>query len=93
MGMGYTPNIKGLTTTKQKITVETVPYEWDKDTTPDTTYIRYEDTDKKQYIERAIHGKHTVGSLMYTYWEWSDKENAPEWGPIEFSQSGPKWTT
>ena len=39
------------------ITTDTPVYEWDKTTTPGTTYLRYENTTKAQYIERITSTK------------------------------------
>lgn len=85
MGMGYSPFQKGQSTRKFAITTETPPYEWDQTTTPDTTYIRYENTDKKQYIERVLH---VDGRYEQTYALWTDKADpGVVWSPIAFDNT------
>lgn len=49
--MQYTPYTKGATNNGHAITIQTPIFEWDTTSVPGTTYIRYEDTTDRQYIE------------------------------------------
>ena len=83
--MDYSPFNKGISTEKRPITIETPVYEWDQTTTADTTYIRYEKTNKKQYLERVLH---LEGRYEMCYALWTDRADPGiNWTPIAFDRT------
>jgi len=74
MGFGYKPFVLGRSTQDTvSITVETPPFEIEK-VGEDTCYMRYEDADVAQLINR-IQEVGGVVQYTYAYHLWSDKEN------------------
>jgi hypothetical protein len=80
--MEYTPFIKGKSTKGFNITLETPVFQWEK-TQDGTTYLRYEDTDDVQYMERISAG--SSGKYEATTGLWSDKVNPSlNWHALPF---------
>ena len=67
---------KGNFTYGGAITTDTPVYEWDTETTADTTYLRYENTTEEQYIERA------TTKLEACVDEWANRATTSKWRPI-----------
>jgi len=83
--MEYSPYNKGISTEKRPITIETPPYEWDSDCDAGVTYIRYEKTDKQQYMERVLHD---VGRYEMCYAVWTNRTDPGIiWSPIAFDRT------
>ena len=67
---------KGNFTYGGAITTDTPIYEWDTETTPDTTYLRYENTTLPQYMERV------TTRLEACVDEWGNRTTTSKWRPI-----------
>ena len=74
--MDYTPFSLGMNSKKTfVITINTPPWEIDETTTPDTVYMRYEDTTEPQLINR-IQSTGGITRFEMTEAVWSDRVTA-----------------